>query len=404
MNSGGSSTTSSEVPAEWKPYYNQVVQNALGTMQQLPLFQGGSGQVGGMPGGYGMPGGMPVGGGTANPLAGMTAEQIQAWIASGGVPPPAAGGEPAAGGGTDTAPVPPPTPETIPGQGDFIPDRQRTAWDPSQGAMTYQPAEVAGASGLQQKGAETAATIGTRPGEADTAAGYAAKGGEKSRESAEAAGAVYKGQQEPGDYAASRTALGEAGKAVSLDNPMSNSLIQEALGIFDNSMRDTLMNQTALAGHSIGGSGSNIALTKAKANYLMPTMFKAMDVTSADRDRQLGVASGYGQIGSAETARRYGAADRLAGLGRDADAREFGASNAFRGLAGDETNRRIAGTNAEMQVGGIGRGIAQEGANAEQAERMRLTDVAKQIGLGPLTSMLPAMMGSSTTTQGGKMS
>ena len=303
---GGTSSTSSEIPEEWKPYYTEVVQNALGAMGNLPLFGGGGG------------------GGTGD---------------GGDVPPPDDGkvdlSDPNAVGSGIRRPT-----RRVDDEGGnvtsdnpnwWVPEGTDTTWRPDQGAYAWAPAGVAGPSALEGQAASGASTVGQASSEFNLA-GDAYAGG---------MGSV-------------------SGKGIK-DMPA----IQEALGIFEESIRPSVLNQAALTGMD-AGTAENVALAKAKASYLMPTIFKGLDLEESAKGRSLMAGQGY------------------AGLAGQGDARRFGAIE------------------AQSRIGREGRAITQAEMDAQERERQRLISASERINLGPLASLLPSVMGSTTTTSQNK--
>ncbi len=318
ISGGGTSTTSSEIPKEWKPFISNIVRNATGAMGNLPLFGGGGGSGGPPP---------PGGGGGGGGLSGEKPPQL---------PDPARVGEgvrirrPTGG----ERPVDP-TGEGGPGGAPsswWMPGGEADTWRPNQGAYAYHPAAVAGPSALENRAAAGA----TRVGEDTEEFGRAGE-----------------------SYAAGSEAL--SGKSLA-DMPA----LQAALGVFDESIRPSVLNTSALSGHD-SGTAMNVAMAKAKASYLMPTIFKGLDVEAGDRNRLLAAGQGY------------------AGLAGQKDVRQFGAME------------------AQERIGATGRGITQSRRDSEERERQRLIGASERVNLGPLASLLPAVMGSSTTTSQSKI-
>ena len=295
ISGGGTSTTSSEIPKEWKPYANRIARNAMGAMGKLPLFAKG-------------PGKHPERG-AALPDPGQAGDGVTKPI------------DPAGRGG-----------EGFADPSWWMPSGQADAWRPNQGAYAYHPAGVAGPSTLENMAAADATRVG-----ADTA--EFSRAGES--------------------YGAGSEAL--SGKSLA-DMPA----LQAALSVFEESIRPSVLNNAALAGHD-SGTASNVALAKAKASYLMPTIFKGLDVEAADKNRLLAAGQGY------------------AGLAGQKDARQFGAME------------------AKERIGATGRGITQSRRDAEERERQRLIGASERVNLGPLASMLPAVMGSTTTSSQSKI-
>ena len=338
---GGTSTTSSEIPEEWKPYYTQVVQNALGAMGNLPLFGGGGGGAPGAGGGGGprdrepeidpvtgtaknrrmMPGdeGGGGGGGGGAPDPNVTGDGTRIRRPTGRRRPidPSGGG---GGGGGGSAPA-----------DWWMPEGAETSWRPDQGAYAWAPAGVSGPSALENRAAAGATRLGL----------------------------------ESGEYGRAAESYGSGSEALSGKSLKDMPALQEALSIFEESIRPSVLNQAALSGQD-AGTAENVALAKAKASYLMPTIFKGLDIEQADKGRLLAAGQGF------------------AGLAGQTDARKFGA------------------VEAQERIGKTGRAITQAEMDAQERERQRLIGASERINLGPLASLLPAVMGSTTTTSQNK--
>lgn len=147
-----------------------------------------------------------------------------------------------------------------------------------------------------------------------------------------------------------------AGKSIA-----GTELFDSANQIFQDQIMGTIQNSKSLGGLS-AGTGQASALGSGKAAYMMPLMQQVLGVMEGDAGRSLNAGQGY------------------ASLGRDESQREFAASE-----------------NA-MKIGGVGRGIRDQRNAADRDEFNRLAGISERVNLGPLASVLPASMGSTTTS------
>jgi hypothetical protein len=321
---GPSSTTSSEIPEEWKPYINQVVANAGQVMEGLPLFSGGP------PAGSGTPG---AGGGGDSSSGGVRGNHKEGQVRGGGdsgggdTRPPATARD---GGSGRVVPDVPIGGGSQPGgsYGPFVPyGSTGPGWDPSQGILSWNPQEVAGPSGLENYAAGNVVGLGDETAGGAKAAEYYTQG-----------------------------AAPVSGKSIA-----GTELFNSANKMFEDQILGTIQNSKSLGGLD-AGTGQASAIGAGKAQYLMPLMSQVMSTMEGDAGRSLNAGSGF------------------AGLGRDESAREFGEIE------------------AAMNIGGVGREIRNQRNRAEREEFNRLAGIGERVSLGPLASVLPASIGSTTTS------
>jgi len=204
--------------------------------------------------------------------------------------------------------------------------------------------------------------------------------------------------------------------------------LRSAMATFEQAALPGIANQMGAAGLSRSGAAGS-AITQGKAQMAMPIMQQLISSSVQERQQDIGQREqdqqfDLGQRGQDVTQRGQDLNQLLqnAGLGLQARGQDINAllQQGSQGLQarGQDINSLIAGTQsfnqrdaqdlarlqggmgAAAQMGGLMRGIEQEGLNALYDAAIRDSDLLAQIGLAPLGG-LTSQIGTRTTTSGG---
>jgi hypothetical protein len=148
---------------------------------------------------------------------------------------------------------------------------------------------------------------------------------------------------------------------------MGDPAMKAAFNAFSTFEQPMIQNRASLQG--LGRSSATTdKLSMGLASMMLPQIQSAQQREQHRRDR---MTQAYGQAGALST-----------------------------GLAQLGTGRRQSAVNQAMQVGGEGRRIAQERADAPYQDFLRRSALGENVLMGPLGGMVPSTIGSSTSTAG----